>query len=209
MVDVNEILNEINLARQSPTKYAEYLNEMLKYFKNNNILLYPYSKIGIQTKEGVEAVNEAITFLNIQDELESVEINKYLNHIAKQYLMEIIDKDLNDIDKDDLENVINEYGDYIGYFGRSIEFGGENARQVISNLIICDGDDIRSQRDSIFEKSIKYIGIATSKHKIYENCTVILYSTKFKPNKKFKKEEKEREKEDEREKEEEENEQDD
>jgi len=46
-------------------------------------------------------------------------------------------------------------------------------------------------------KNLKYIGIAISKHKIYENCTVILYSTKFKPNKKFKKEEKQREKEEE------------
>jgi len=197
MVDVNEILDEINLVRKSPIKYAEYLSEILKYFKNNNILLYPYTKIGIQTKEGADAVNEAISFLNIQEEFDTVEINKYLNYIAKQYIIEIKDKDVNEIDKNDLENVINEYGDFSGYFGRSIDFGGENAKQVISNLIICDGDENRSQRESLFEKSIKYIGIATSEHKIYENCTVILYSTKFKPNKKFKKEEKQREKEEE------------
>jgi len=53
------------------------------------------------------------------------------------------------------------------------------------------------RKESQYLKNLKYIGIAISKHKIYENCTVILYSTKFKPNKKFKKEEKQREKEEE------------
>jgi len=188
MVDVNEILDEINFVRNSPIKYIEYLTELLNYFKNNNILLYPYTKIGIQTKEGKEAVNEAIDFLSIQSDFPTVEMNKYLNKIAEKYIEKIKYMDVNDIDKEDLENEINQYGEYSGYFGRSIEFGGENAKQVIVNLIVCDGDEDRSQRESLFNETIKYVGIATSKHIIYGNCTVILYTTKFKPNKIFKKE---------------------
>ena len=78
-----------------------------------------------------------------------------------------------------MNEIIEKYGSFSGNFNRSMEFGGENAEQVIMNLIVNDGDKSRSQRDSLLDGNLKVVGLASGKYKYFGNCSMIVSSTTF------------------------------
>ena len=51
--------------------------------------------------------------------------------------------------------------------------------EVLINLIVCDGDPQRGNRESLLSTDLKYIGVANSKHSTYRYCTLIISCTKF------------------------------
>ena len=62
---------------------------------------------------------------------------------------------------------------------RAIDFGGEDPEQVLINLIVCDGDPNRGNRESLLSTDLKKIGIKHCKHSTYRFCTLIISCTKF------------------------------
>ncbi|RYD47691.1 MAG: CAP domain-containing protein, partial [Sphingomonadales bacterium] len=60
-----EILAEINFARQHPREYAAELRKYRGYF-NGGMLDLPGNSYSIETSEGVDAVDEAIDYLEQQ-----------------------------------------------------------------------------------------------------------------------------------------------
>ena len=98
-------------------------------------------------------------------------------------ISKLIDKiqktDPNEIGNIDMEELIEEQGNFIGSFTRAIDFGGSTPSLAIINLLVSDGDSSRGQRESMFNPDVNLIGTATGKHKTYGNCTIILTCTKF------------------------------
>ena len=78
-----------------------------------------------------------------------------------------------------MEEIIEKYGTFCGNFSRAIDFGGETPEQVLTNLIVSDGDPSRGQRESLLSTDLKSVGVANGKHDIYRHCTVIVSCTKF------------------------------
>src|SRR3979411_1756208 len=60
-VSAAAVVREMNLARQNPALYADYLEELRGHFDGRVLVLPGQTKI--YTKEGLGAVNEAIRFL--------------------------------------------------------------------------------------------------------------------------------------------------
>ena len=54
-----------------------------------------------------------------------------------------------------------------------IELAGINGREIVSSLIVDDGNEERSNRKVIFSKNLKYVGIACAPHKEFGTVTVI------------------------------------
>ena len=50
---------------------------------------------------------------------------------------------------------------------------------MVTNLIVCDGDKNRDQRNKLFDKSFKKIGVAHGKHSIYKYASIFILSTDF------------------------------
>ena len=59
-----DIFSVTNRMRTDPTYFISYLEELLPYFDDDNILWLP-GEIGLITREGTAAVQEGIEFLQV------------------------------------------------------------------------------------------------------------------------------------------------
>lgn len=173
-----QTVDELNFVRTSPQEYSNRILEYTKYFKGT-LLHMPGSNVGIQTKEGANAYKETAEYLENKERINPLQLNYSLYKIAKEFLLEVQKTDISEIGNIDLESIINKYGRFEGSFSRAIDFGGTTPALVISNLLVGDGDESRSQRASIFNDQLKLIGVATGKHLQFGQCTVILTCSKF------------------------------
>ena len=173
------LVNKINEFRTNPKGYAKKINEYVSYFKGKTLRI-PGSNAGIRTEEGAEAYIEAVDFLSKQDGVEPLEPSKGLGRICKDFMAEAVKVDPNELGNIDLEEIIAKYGEYYGNLNRAMDFGGEDPEQVLINLIVCDGDPNRGNRESLLSTNLKRIGVASAKHPTYKYCTLIISCTKFK-----------------------------
>ena len=173
-----EVANELNQLRTSPQTYSKRIRDYKKFFKGT-VLRLPGSNVGIQTQEGAAGYEEAAEFLDNHKNINALKLYKPLCLIAKDFLTEVQKTDINEVNQIDLESIIGKYGNFSGAFSRAIDFGGTEPDLVISNLLVSDGDESRSQRVSMFNEQLNLIGVATGKHTQYGQCTVILTCTQF------------------------------
>ena len=171
----NELYKEINELRRDPSAYSKKISKSKENFKGN-VWIYPETHEGIQTKEGPAAYDEAIDYLNNISPLEELVHSKGLTNISRDFL-ELFQK--NPSDKTDINSIIDKYGSYSGSFRRLVEFGAPTAEQTIINLIVCDGNKSRVNRDALLDENLKSVGISSGKHDIYRTCSVIMACTIF------------------------------
>ena len=176
-----QLLNKINQFRTNPKGYAKKINEYIHYFKDNTLII-PGKKTGIKTEEGAAAYIEAVDFLAKQEDVKPLKPSKGLGRICVDFMEKATSVDPEEIGNIDLEEIINKYGSFSGSLNRAIDFGGEDPEQVLINLIVCDGDPERGNRDSLLSADLKKIGIKNSIHSTYRFCTLIISCSKFKNN---------------------------
>ena len=172
-----ELVHEINKVRANPSSYVGIIEECKGYF-NGKILKRPNSNVGIKTQEGADAYEECAKFLRTAESADETLPSKGLTKIANE-LLEVVQKDASQINTVDMSAIIDKYGSFTGAFNRVMECGGATPEQVIINLLVSDGDKSRSQRDALLNKSLKSIGVASGKHDIYKNATIIILCTQF------------------------------
>ena len=176
-----QVANELNILRTIPQKYANTIREYKKYFKGTELIL-PGTNIAIQTQEGANAYEEAGQYLENANVINPLKLNESLCRIAKEYLVEVQKTDINEVSNIDLESIIANYGQFKGSFSRIIDFGGTTPALVIANLLVGDGDEKRSQRQSLLNEKFFLMGVASGKHSQFGQCTVILLCTEFNSN---------------------------
>ena len=174
-----QLVNKINEFRTNPKGYAKKINEYVSYFKGKTLRI-PGSNAGIRTEEGAAAYIEAVDFLSQQEGVDPLEPSKGLGRICADFMAEAQKVDPDQIGNIDLEEIIAKYGSFSGSLNRAMDFGGEDPEQVLINLIVCDGDPNRGNRESLLSTDLKKIGVASAKHATYRFCTLIISCTKFK-----------------------------
>ena len=150
-----EVIEYFNMVRSNPKKFASIIREYKQYFKGK-VLRVPNSKVGIMTKEGADAFEEAAKYLDSVKAINTVKYNVGLTHVAK----EVVDAaaktdDINSLDELDMDAIFEKYGKFVGAFSRAMDFGSKDSKMVIINLIVCDGDSSRGQREGIFNSELK------------------------------------------------------
>ena len=176
-----QLVNKINQFRANPKGYAKKINEYVQYFKGNTLRI-PGTKRGIDTEEGAAAYIEAVDFLAKQEGIPSLEPSKGLGRICADFMEKAENMSPEEIGNIDLEEIIKKYGSFKGDLNRAIDFGGEDPEQVLINLIVCDGDPNRGNRESLLSTDLKKIGIKHTKHSTYRFCTLIISCSKFRNN---------------------------
>ena len=173
-----ELVNKINQFRTNPKGYAKKINEYVSWFKGKTLRI-PGTNTGIRTEEGAAAYIEAVDFLSQQDGVEPLEPSKGLARICEDFMAEAQKVDPNELGNIDLEEIIGKYGQFTGDLNRAMDFGGEDPENVLINLIVCDGDPNRGNRESLLSTQLKKIGVANAKHPTYRYCTLIISCTEF------------------------------
>ena len=174
-----QLVNKINEFRTNPKGYAKKINEYVSYFKGKTLRI-PGSNAGIRTEEGAAAYIEAVDFLSKQDGVDPLQPSKGLARICADFMAEAQKVDPEEIGNIDLEEIIAKYGSFSGSLNRAMDFGGEDPEQVLINLIVCDGDPNRGNRESLLSTDLHKVGVASANHPTYRFCTLIISSTKFK-----------------------------
>lgn len=173
------LIDEINEVRQNPKLYAKKVRSYIPYFKGK-VLKIPETT-PIMTSEGSKAFEEAARYLEkFNGYLPSLHYHSGLTHAAKDALHEV--QKLDDIDElsnVNIDDYISKYGQVIGHFAQSVDFGSSYAELVVINLLVDDGDLNRGNRENILDAKFKLIGVSTGKHQVYHECTIIMYARHF------------------------------
>ena len=174
---LKNLIREVNQLRTNPAKYAEKLEKSKTYFKGTT-WEHPELKAGIATQEGPKAYDEAIRFLKYQKPVGGLIPSKALTKIAQDMCRAYArDKEV------DIDAEVDKYGAFDGEFGSMIEYGGRNPEMTVINLVVSDGDKTRAHRKTLFEPSVKKIGVANGTHKMFKTISVIVSCDVFENSK--------------------------
>jgi len=159
-----DIIREINLARTQPAHYAKILmDDRRPYFKGNRLTL-PDWKQYMPTAEGIKAVDETIAVLSQTPPMGAVEEWPGMTAAARAAVLDSGAKGA--MKKQDSLNRLQDHGvEPAG--ARVIEllgFGVGNARELVSRLLVADGDPDRYDRRSLLDAQFRFVGVAYGQH---------------------------------------------
>jgi uncharacterized protein YkwD len=173
----SEVLAEINFAREHPRDYAEQLRDYAAYFRGN-ILYLPGDENGVITREGVDAVEEAIAFLDRQAPLPPLDRGDLLALAAQDHAVEQGESGATGhVSQGGFgpgERVRRRGGDI--FVGEGIYYGSDRADQVVRSLIVDDGVAGRGHRALLFQRDFRFAGIGCAGHRRFGNICVVDFS---------------------------------
>lgn len=173
-----ELVQEINEFRTNPKEYSKKVEKYIGYFKGKTLMI-PGTNMGMKTHEGAEAFKEAVDYLSKLEPVEPFIPSKGCARISKDFLDEVQKIDPNELDKINIDEIMEKYGNFLGNMNRELDLGNETPEQIVMSLITSDGDTTRSHRDNLLSTNLKKIGVAHGKHNTFRFCTVIVLCTKF------------------------------
>ncbi|MDT4969063.1 MAG: hypothetical protein QOJ64_3800 [Acidobacteriota bacterium] len=177
-----EIIQEMNLARTEPQKYAAFVDEYRKYYDGNRLTV-PGRKKAIITNDGIAAVDEAVNFLRAQRPLPAFDIAKGMCSAAADHARDLAGKGIDGHRGSDGSTPnarVDRYGDWESSIGETIVYEVSTPRQIMIALIIDDGVPTRGHRRNIFDPNYKVTGISVSDPLAFGSKCVIDYVGGFK-----------------------------
>jgi uncharacterized protein YkwD len=171
-----EALDEMNLARTQPQKYADYVAEWKQYY-TGKVLLRPGHQ-RLTTLDGVAAVDEAIAFLRAATPLAPFASARGLFLAARDHARDLGAKAITGhigSDGSTPDDRVERYGEWESSIGESIVDDLETARAMVIRLLIDDGSPTRGHRGNIFNPAFKVTGIAVGEPSTYGAKCVIDY----------------------------------
>ena len=170
------IFKYINQFRMNPKQLAQHLEQLKQYLDIPTNILSEPNKVQIQMVEGIEAFNDAISFLKSIKPLEPLTWDENLAKSAKEHVEDIGPKGLlqyQSSDGTEPEERICKYGTFIDNLGENIDFGPNDEVGVIVSLTLDDGEENRPHRENLFKTDYKKIGIACGVHQTeYQMCVM-------------------------------------
>jgi uncharacterized protein YkwD len=177
-----EIIQEMNLARTEPQKYAAFVEEYKKYYEGNRLTI-PGRKKAIITNDGLAAVDEAVNFLRAQRPLPAFDIAKGVCSAAADHARDLAGKGIDGHRGSDGSTPnarVDRYGDWESSIGETIVYEVSTPRQIMIALLIDDGVPTRGHRRNIFDPNYKVTGISVSDPLAFGSKCVIDYVGGFK-----------------------------
>ncbi len=158
------VIREMNLARQNPTLYATFVQELRSRMSGNVLVLLGHTRI--RTKEGTAALDEAIRFLQTAQPLPPLTPSRGMSRAAADHCADQAGGGFGHEgrDRSHAGQRIARYGNFSGGWGENISYGKSSARDVVLALIIDDGLPARKHRKNIFNPSFNYAGAAFGRH---------------------------------------------
>lgn len=169
-----QVLDRINHVRQDPDAYAERLRALRPHFVGKTLYL-PGQARGLVTREGVDAVDEAIAFLKTQTPLPPLSRGDLLDLAAREHVV--------------VQGALGTRGHFSPdgaspgdrvqrhgggkLVGEEISYGYANADDVVRQLVVDDGVPDRGHRELLFNRELRYAGVGCGAHSQYVHMCVI------------------------------------
>ena len=133
------------------------------------MLLKRQGKVTLRTKEGKDAVNEAIEYLKERAAVNPLKWNEHVYKSCQDHTNDIGPKGLIQHDSSDGKTGVKErlrkYGNVVSCYGENLSFHCDEAKDVILQLIVDDGVPNRGHRENIFNPEFNVMACFTGQHK--------------------------------------------
>ena len=171
----HNVVNEMNKIRSNPLGYLNKLKELTNFTEDDDL---EYNGITIRMTEKRKSFEDAIEFLENQEKLGKLIVKKGITKSCEDLLKVLILHDgIENTDelviKSNFQKRINNFGCAYGELDELIDIGSSSKELIVLNFLLCDGNPLRSERDILFSKNMKYIGITTELLPCDKYCTVI------------------------------------
>jgi hypothetical protein len=173
-----EIIEEVNKLRADPSAYADKVQQYISYF-TGKVMKIPDVNVQVRTQEGDAPYHETVELLKKESPIPALIPSKALCEIAQELLDKVVDSVTGEIEESETEKIIDKHGSFSGKLTRAMDLGGFTSEQVVINFLVCDGDQDRTQRESLLGRGLKKIGVAFGKHNIYSTICVLVSCTEF------------------------------
>jgi uncharacterized protein YkwD len=176
----DEVLKELNLARTKPQVYKKLLEQRRPRYRGRRYRLA--DGVSLMTKEGVPAVDEAIRFLARQRPLPPLAPSEGLSEAARDLVLAEgpggeVGHEVKGLG---VTERLRRHGEWADAFGEDISYGPDDAREVVSELIIDDGVRGRGHRKNIFSPAFRVAGVACGPHARFGTMCAIDFAGGFK-----------------------------
>ena len=176
-----EVLNEINYAREKPEEYILKLEDIKNNLSSKDEKYLYIDNIPYIYKNLFASLENAISYLKTQKKLPKLICLPQISSVCQDLKAELVSKD-NIIEKDEnnkFKECMNKYGNS---FGENYEIIGYNLLDpefIVLNLILGDGDYSKLGRKIIFNPNVKYIGIDAYFLDENHNFHILVFSEDF------------------------------
>jgi uncharacterized protein YkwD len=164
---------KINIARQNPTLYANFLEQTRQNYAGR-VRLMP-GRLPVCTQEGVHAVDETIRFLRHARPFPALALSPGLCSAAADHCREQAGGVVghHGCDGSDAGSRISRYGVVAQGWAENIAYGQRSARAIVMALIVDDGMRGRDHRRNIFNPNYNAAGAAYGPHARYDSvCSI-------------------------------------
>ena len=175
-----EIVREINLARQHPKKYALFLEQQKPYYVGK--FIKRPGEPTILTEEGISAVDEAIRFLKSAKPVAPLKYSKGMSRAATDHVKDQGKRGTlghQGSDHSSSGDRVNRYGTWRLAVGENISCGRGKARDIVMGLIVDDGIPSRGHRENLFDPRYRLVGVACGQHQTFRVMCVIDFAGDF------------------------------
>lgn len=170
------VLEEVNLARTQPGRYADLIEQTRPEYRGG--FRVREGKLPVRSREGLPAVDEAIAFLRRQSPLEPLAPSPGMSRAAQDHADEQSRTGGIGHEGSDgslVSQRMSRYGRWLERAGENIAYGYGDAREIVMQLIIDDGFPSRGHRVNFFTPGFRRIGVSCAPHPQYRrSCTVTL-----------------------------------
>ena len=176
-----EVLREINLARTNPAQYAAYVDELKPYYKGNSFQP-PGDKLALNTREGVPALDEAVTHLRTARPLPPYAPSRGLSLGANLLVKEQGPSGQTGhkgADGSFCEQRVGNFGKLLGETGENLSYSTETARRQVINWLIDDGFANRGHRARLLSPAFKVAGVSCGQHAQFGGMCVVTFAGGF------------------------------
>jgi len=177
-----QVLEETNIARTQPRRYAGYLQELRRMYRGKMYRL-PGTTSMVMTSEVVAALDEAVAYLSKQSPMPPLAWSEGLAEAAGELVRD--QGETGDVGHDgsrsgDIRDRIERHGKWTSRIAENIGYGPTTARLMVMELIIDDGVPDRGHRKNIFTRSLSVAGAACGPHPTYRTMCVMDFAGGFK-----------------------------
>ncbi len=157
----------MNLARQHPERYAEFIVALRENFQGNMLVLP--NGVRQRTHEGVAGIDEAVRFLRRARPLSPLVESPGMSRAAAEHVADQESGGLghDGSDRSNPGTRLRRYGNWSGCWGENLAYGKSRARDIVISLIVDDGQRGRKHRQNIFNPAYNYAGAAIGPHARY------------------------------------------
>lgn len=175
------LLRTLNRLRDNPAGYIPVLRQERQYYQGK-IVEVP-GQPDLITQEGVRPLDEAIRALQaIRSPRGRLTLSVGLSRAAAEHVRDMGRIGLLGHDGSDGSHFavrLDRYGTWSGEIGEAIGYGPNNARDMITDLLIDDGVPDRGHRKNLLDPTWHYVGIACGPHARYGTMCVIDFAVNY------------------------------